>query len=117
LREPDELDLALELRPEALYCDDILGVEVHEAVDLGGGRGQLEDPLQVGRERLVRLLVEAELGHGAGLVPTGVVIVAGGVLQIQLQVVVRPDPFAGFDQAPDVSVLRSSPATASSARR
>ena len=95
-----DLDLALELRPESLERDRVLRVEVREAVDLDGRGGMVERPPQIDRERLVRLLVEAELAHGAGLVPARVVVVARGLVEAQLHVVVRPDPFGGVDHAP-----------------
>src|SRR5215475_16189172 len=67
--ELENLDLALELRPEALQRDRVLRVVVREAIDLQCRGRMVEHPPQVDRERLVRLLVEGELGHRAGLLP------------------------------------------------
>src|SRR5262244_2076377 len=66
-RELDHLDLALELRLESLERDGVLGVVVRESVGLHRGRGVIECPLEIDRERLVRFPVEAEFVHGAGL--------------------------------------------------
>jgi len=41
---------------EFLERDGVLGVEVCQAIDLDGGGGMVERPLQIDRERLVRLL-------------------------------------------------------------
>src|SRR6185369_6304920 len=46
-RELDELDLALELCLDSLEGDGVLRVEVHEANDLGGRHGQVEDASEV----------------------------------------------------------------------
>src|SRR6266567_8975922 len=99
-RKLEQLDLALELRLESLQRDGVLGVEVRETVDLHGGHGMVERPPQIDRERLVCLLVEAELADGTGLVPARVVVVARGIVEAEVHVVVRPDPFAGVDDAP-----------------
>ena len=42
-RELDELDLVLELGLQAFEGDGVLGVKVQDAVDLGCGRGEVED--------------------------------------------------------------------------
>src|SRR5262249_60171741 len=55
---------------------------------------------QIDWERLVRLLVEAKLGHRAGLVPAGIVVVARGLVQAELHVLMRPNPFGSVDYAP-----------------
>src|SRR5438876_2488241 len=99
-RELEQLDLALELRLESFQRDGVLGVEVREAVDLHGGHGMVERPPQIDRERLVCLLVEAELADGPGLVPARVVVVARSIVEAEFHVVVRADPFAGVDDAP-----------------
>jgi hypothetical protein len=44
---------------------------LREAIDLDGGGGMVECPLQIGRKYLVRLSVETELEPGAGLVQPG----------------------------------------------
>src|SRR5262245_35017260 len=51
-------------------------------------------------QRLVRLLVEAELERRAGLVPTGVIVVARGPVEAENHVVVWPREFRGVDHAP-----------------
>src|SRR5712691_1211104 len=99
-RELEHLDLALKLRLEPLQRDGVLGVKLAETINLDCRGGMVERPLQIGRECLVRLLVEAELGRGARLVPTRVVVVARGLLETQLHVVMRPDPFGGVNHAP-----------------
>src|SRR6266436_8683390 len=60
----------------------------------------IEHAPQVERKRLVDLLVEAELLYGARLVPARIVVVAGGPVQAQLHVVMRPNKFGGVDHAP-----------------
>src|SRR5262245_4074515 len=57
----DHLDLVLELYPELLEGNRILGVETREAIDLDRGGGMVEHLPQVGRKGIVRLLVEAEV--------------------------------------------------------
>src|SRR6266446_8100109 len=99
-RELEHLDLALELRLESLQRDRVLGVEVREAIDLHGSDGMVECPPQIDRERLVCLLVEAELADGPGLVPARVVVVARGIVEAEFHVVMGPNPFAGIDDAP-----------------
>src|SRR6266436_2290346 len=99
-RELDHLDLALELRLESAQRDRVLGVEVRAAIGPGRRRGMVERPLQVDRKRLIRLLVEAELVYGTGLVPARVVVEARGIVETELHVVMRSDPFAGVDDAP-----------------
>src|SRR6266481_5147231 len=99
-RKLEHLDLALELRLESSECDRVLRVVVREAIDLHGGGGVIEGPLQIDGKRFVRLLVEAELGRVAGLVPARVVIVPRGLVETELHVVMRPDPFGGVDHAP-----------------
>src|SRR5262245_5509277 len=59
----------------------------------------IEDALQVERERLVSFPVEAEHSVPAGLLPARIVVVARGVLEAELQVVVRSDPLGGVDHA------------------
>src|SRR2546426_1417615 len=99
-RELDHLDLALELRLEPFERDRVLRVVVREAIDLHCRGGMVERPSQIGRERFVRLLVEAELERGARLVPARVVVIASGLVKPELHVFVRPDPFSGVDHAP-----------------
>ncbi len=99
-REREPLDLALERGVEALEGDRVLRVEFREAVDLHRGDRMVEHPTQVHRECLVRLLVETEPGDRTGLVPARIIVVAGGLVQAQLHVVMRPDVFAGIDHAP-----------------
>src|SRR6266404_2814228 len=67
---------------------------------VGARGGVIEGPLQIDGKRFVRLLVEAELGRVAGLVPARVVIVPRGLVETELHVVMRPDPFGGVDHAP-----------------
>src|SRR5713226_2150152 len=98
-RELEHFDLALELRLESLQRDRVLGVEVREAIDLHGGDRMVECPPQIDRERLVCLLVEAELADGPGLVPARVVVVARGIVEAEFHVVMRSGPFAGIDHA------------------
>src|SRR5262245_15102990 len=74
-RELDDLDLPHELRLELLERDGVLGVEVRTAIDVRRRHRLVERPPQISRERVVRLLVEAELEVGPGLVPARVVIV------------------------------------------
>jgi hypothetical protein len=69
-------------------------------MDLDGGGAVVEHPPQIHRERLVRLLVEAELERGAGLVPAWVVVVPRGLVKAKLQVIVWTHPFARVDHAP-----------------
>src|SRR4029450_11888017 len=98
-RDLDHLDLALELRPELLQRDCVLGVEVRTAIGLDGSGGVVEHPLKVDRERVVRLLVEAKIERATGLVPPRIVGGARGILQPKLHVVMWPNPFAGVDDA------------------
>src|SRR6266536_298650 len=99
-RELDHLDLALELRPESPERDRVLGVVVREAINLDCRGGMIERPPQIDRERLVGLLVETEVLRAAGLVPAWVVVVLRVLVQAELHVVMRPDPFGGVDDAP-----------------
>src|SRR5713101_7972277 len=92
-RDLEHLDLALELHLESLERDRVLHVVIRQAVDLHGRGGMVERPPQIDREPLVRLPVEAELGRVAGLVPAWVVVVTRGILEAQLHVVMRADPF------------------------
>src|SRR5262249_24672476 len=71
--ELKDLDLALELGLEARERDRVLGVKVGREVDLLRLDGVIEQLPQVDRERVVRLSVEAEFGHRAGLVPARIV--------------------------------------------
>ena len=98
-RELEDLHLALEVRPELLERDGVLRVVLHEAVDLDRRARVVDDVPEVGRQGLVGLLVEAELGGRAGLVPAGVVVVAGGVVEAELHVVVGADPLGRVDDA------------------
>src|SRR5262249_7697493 len=77
----------------------VLDVELREAIDLNDFDGFVERLPQVDWERIVGFLVEAELGHGAGLVPTRIVVIASGVVQAQRHVVMRANPFARVDRA------------------
>src|SRR6266446_2180600 len=99
-REREHLDFALELRLEPFERDGVLRVEGREAIDLHRCGGVVERPPQIHRKRLVRLLVETELVCGTWLVPARVVVVTRGLVQAQLHVVVRSNPFAGVDHAP-----------------
>src|SRR5215813_601121 len=94
------LDLALEVRLEALERDAILGLIGGKPGKLDGARGLIQDPPEVGGQGLVGLFVERELAHGAGLMPAGVVVVASGVVEVQLHVVVRSHPLGRIDHAP-----------------
>src|SRR5215831_11343736 len=60
-RELEDLDRPLELRLQPLKSDCVLGVMLREAVHLDGCGGMVEHPPEIDRERLVRLLVEAEV--------------------------------------------------------
>jgi hypothetical protein len=73
-REQEHVDLTLELRLESLERDGVLHVEVRATLDLHGPGGTIERPLQVDRERLVRCLLEAELGRVARFVSARVVV-------------------------------------------
>src|SRR5437016_7568018 len=94
------LDLAAELRLESPERERVLRVEVGEAIYLDCRSSMVERPPQVDRERVVCLLVEPELGRGAGLVPARIVVIPCGLVEAQLHVVMRPDPFGGVDHAP-----------------
>src|SRR5262245_27811367 len=96
-RELKDLDLALELRSESLERNRVLYVEVSERVDLDGGSGMVQYPSEIGWKRLVRLLVEGEFVRGAGLVPTRIVVIARGLVQTELHVVMRADVLGGID--------------------
>src|SRR5689334_6514840 len=98
--ELGHLDLALELGPEPLERDRVLGVEIGETDDLDRRGGVVERPPQIGGEGVIRLPVEAELGHRPGLVPARIVVVARGRVQPELHVVVGSDPLGGIDHAP-----------------
>src|SRR5215467_1880303 len=93
----NQLDLALELRLEHGERARVPGVVIREPVHLNACRSMVEDALQIGGERLVRLLVEGELAHAPRLVPARVVVVPRGLVKPQLHVVVRPGPFGGVD--------------------
>src|SRR6266542_6659826 len=99
-RELQHLELALELRLESLERDRVLGVVIRATIDMDCGGGMIECPPQIDGERVVRLLVEAELVCRARLVPAGIVIVTSSILKTQLHVVMRPDPFGGVNHAP-----------------
>src|SRR4029450_7323756 len=75
-RKLDHLDLTLELRPESLQRDRILRLVLRGPVDVHGGGGMVEGPLQIERECRVRLLVESEPEGGSRLVPARIVVVA-----------------------------------------
>src|SRR5262249_1399429 len=77
----------------------VLDVELGEAVDLNDFDGFVERLPQIARQRIVGFLVEAELGDGAGLVPTRIVVIARGIVQTQLHVVMRANPLARVDRA------------------
>src|SRR3990172_2407627 len=98
-RERHDLDLALELGPELAERDDVLRVVLTELERVHRRAGVVEDAPQVHREPVVHLLVEDELARRAGLVPAGIVVVFRGLVQAELHVVVRPDPFRGVDDA------------------
>src|SRR5437667_5132488 len=99
-RKLENLDHTLELRLEPLKRNGVLHVVVREAIYLHCGNGMVESPPQINRERLVRLLVEAELVHIARLLPTRIVVVARCLVEAQLHVVMRSHPFAGIDHSP-----------------
>src|SRR5262249_53889685 len=96
-RELKDLDLALELRPESLERNRVLHVEVRQRVNLDGGRGMVEHPPEIDWKGLVRLLVEGEFVRGAGLVPTGIVVIARGLVQTELHIVMWTDVLGGID--------------------
>ena len=75
------LDLALELRLEALERDRVLRVEGRETIDLHRCGGVVQRPPEIHRKRVVRFLVEAELVRGTWLVPAWVVVVACGLVE------------------------------------
>jgi hypothetical protein len=60
----------------------------------------IEGPPEIDRERVVRLPVEPELDSRSWLVPARVIVVAGGLVEAEFHVVMRPDPFGGVDHAP-----------------
>src|SRR5262245_24061642 len=99
-RELDHLDLCLELRLEPRERARVLRVEVRETVDAHRGSGMVERSAQIEGEALVRLLVEGELEHVARFLPARIVVVARGVVEAELHVVVRAHPFGGVDHAP-----------------
>src|SRR5688572_14392611 len=76
-RQLDDLDLALELDLEPLQRDGVLDVVLGEAIDLNDLGGVFERAPKIHRKRLAGLLVEPEAGHGAGLVPAGIVVARG----------------------------------------
>src|SRR5215510_15865861 len=57
----------------------------------------VECPPQIDGERLVRLLVEAEVLRRAGFVPPRVVVVASSLVQSDLHIEVWADEFGGVD--------------------
>jgi hypothetical protein len=73
---------------------------VTRMIGMNGSEASARRRRQTSNPCLVGLLVEGELAHGARLVPAGVVVVAGGVVQVELHVVVRPDPLGRIDHAP-----------------
>src|SRR5262245_43799919 len=93
----NHLDLALELRLEHGERVGIPGVVIREPVHLNACRRMVESALQIGGERLVRLLVEGELAHAPRLVPARVVVVPRGFVKPQLHVVVGPCPLGGVN--------------------
>src|SRR5262249_2159928 len=95
----DDLHLALEFGPEPVERDRVLGVEIRRTVEHHGGGGMIEHSPQIARQGLVRLLVEDELARGPGLVPAGVVVVSGGLMETELHVVVWSDELGGVDDA------------------
>src|SRR5262245_46604390 len=97
--ELDDLDTTLELGPEPMERDGVLQVEVREAVDHDRRHGMIERPSQIDRERLVRLLVEAELVHGAWLVPAGIVVVTGSLVETENHIGMRRDVLGRVDDA------------------
>ena len=72
---------------------------VRKAVDGDGGDRVVQRAAQIDRQRLVRLLVEAELADGSGLVPSREIVVARRVVEPELQIVVRPHPLGRVDDA------------------
>src|SRR5499425_610338 len=96
-RKLEHLDLSLELSPESLERDGVLRVVVRKAVDLNRCRGVVERPPQVDGQRFVRLAVEGELVHRAGILPARVVVMACRLMETQLHVVVRTDPLGRID--------------------
>src|SRR5262245_13725567 len=97
--ELDDLHRALELRLEPLERDGILQMEVGSAIRVHGRHGVIEHAPQVDGQPVVGLLVEAELLHGARLVPARVVVVARSLVQVQQHVVMRRSPFGSVDHA------------------
>ena len=67
----------------------------HELV--GGARGIANDLLQIGRQLRECGLIDAQLQYGARLLPAGVVVVLGGLMQAKGEVVVGADPVGGVD--------------------
>src|SRR5262249_46311562 len=97
--ELDDLDLALELDLESLQCDRVLHMVIRQAINLYDLSCVREGLSEIDRKRLVRLFVEAESGHGSGLVPAGIIVVARGVVQAALDFVVRPGPVRAVEHA------------------
>src|SRR5262245_8622508 len=60
----------------------------------------VEGPLQVDGERLVRLLVEAEVVNETRLLPARIIVVVRCPMESQDHVVVRVAPFGSVDYAP-----------------
>src|SRR5262245_18101271 len=60
----------------------------------------VEHSPKIDRERIVGLLVEAEVLHCAWLVPAGIIVVARGLVQAQDHVVVRPNSFGRIEHTP-----------------
>ena len=74
-RELENVDLALELCLEPFERDSVLRMEVGSTVDVYRSGSMVEDPPKVDGERIVRLLVEAEVVDGGGLLPARIVII------------------------------------------
>src|SRR5499427_5338571 len=99
-REPEHLDLALELRLESLESDGVPGVVLGETVDLDRCCRVIQSSPKLDGKGIVRFFVEAEVERGTGLVPTGVVVVPCRLLKTHLQVIVRTHPFRRVDDTP-----------------
>src|SRR5262245_56328891 len=77
----------------------VLRIVAAEREDVGLRRRHLEDGL-VGRRQLFPfLLVDVDVDHGAAFPPARVVVELGDLVEAQLLVVVRADPFGGVDGA------------------
>ena len=74
-------------------------IVLRHAVDIGLGASRFEDRLVVLGQLGPRLGVDEEIELGAAFPPAGVVVVLRDLVQAELFVVVRADPFRGVDRA------------------